>query len=66
MHTPYLTIEEGIEFPKVSPAKQMPGKSLEAKQIGRMGSLPQFHLGSNMDKECSIVFYNPFTTILLT
>jgi hypothetical protein len=54
MHTPYLTIEEGIEFPKVSPAKQMPGKSLEAKQIGRMG------------KECSIVFYNPFTTILLT
>jgi hypothetical protein len=45
MHTPYLTIEEDIEFPKVPPVKQMPGKSLEAKQIGRMGSLPQFHLG---------------------
>jgi hypothetical protein len=50
----------------VSSAKQMPRKSLEAKQIGRLGSLPQFHLGSNLDKECSIVFYNPCTTILMT
>jgi hypothetical protein len=36
----------------------MPGKSLEAKHIGRLGSLPQFHLGSNLDNECSIVYYN--------
>jgi hypothetical protein len=66
MHTQYLTIEEDIEFPKVSSAKQMPRKSLKAKHIGRMGSLPQFYLGSNLDKECSIVFYNPCATILLT
>jgi hypothetical protein len=45
MHTQYITIEEDIEFPKVTSAKQMPGKSLEAKHIGRLGSLPQFHLG---------------------
>jgi hypothetical protein len=56
MHTQYLTNEEDIEFLKVSSAKQMPGKSLEAKHIGRLGSLVQFDLGSNLDKECSIVF----------
>jgi hypothetical protein len=50
MHTQYLTIEEDIEFPKVSSAMQMPEKSLKAKHIGRLGSLPQFHLGSNLDK----------------
>jgi hypothetical protein len=66
MHTQYITIEEDIEFLKVSSVKQMPGKSLKAKHIGRLGSLPQFHLGSNIDKECSIVFYNPYTTILMT
>jgi hypothetical protein len=26
-------------------------KCLEAKHIGRLGSLPQFHLGSKLDKE---------------
>jgi hypothetical protein len=61
-----LTIEEGIEFPTVQSAKQMPEKSLEAKRIGRLGSLPQFRLGLNLDNDCSIVFYNPCTTILLT
>jgi hypothetical protein len=66
MHTQHLTIEEDIEFPKVASAKQMAEKNLEAKYIGRLGSLPQFHLGSNLDKECSNVFYNPYTTILLT
>jgi hypothetical protein len=66
MHRQDLRIEEDIEFPKVPSAKQMPGKSLEAKHIGRLGSLPQFHLGSNLDKECSILFYNPYNTILLT
>jgi hypothetical protein len=40
MHTQYLTNEEDIEFPKVPSAKQMFGKSLEAKHIGRLGSLP--------------------------
>jgi hypothetical protein len=66
MHTQYLTNEEDIEFSKVSSAKQMRGNSQEAKHIGRLGSLPQFHLGSNLDKKCSIVFYNPCATILLT
>jgi hypothetical protein len=66
MHTQYLAIEEDIEFPKVPAAEQMPEKSVEAKHIGRLGSLPQFHLGSNLDEECSIVFYNPCATILLT
>jgi hypothetical protein len=55
MHTQYLINEEDIEFPKVSSAQQMPGKSLETKHIGRLGSLPQFHLGSNLEKEYSIV-----------
>jgi hypothetical protein len=58
MHTQYLKIDEDIEFPKVPSAKQMSGKSLEAKHIGRLRSLPQFHLFQNLDKECSIVFYN--------
>jgi hypothetical protein len=66
MHTQYLTIEEDIEFPIVPSAKQMPGKSLKTKHIGRLGSLPQFHLGSNFKKQCSIAFYNPCTTIFLT
>jgi hypothetical protein len=35
-------MEEDIEFSKVSSAKQMLGKGLEAKCIGRLGSLPQF------------------------
>jgi hypothetical protein len=34
----------------------MPGKNLEAKHIGRLGSLPQFYLCLNLDKECLIVF----------
>jgi hypothetical protein len=66
MHTQYLTNEEDIEIRKVLSAKQMPGKSLEAKHIGRLGSLPQFHLRSNWDKECSIVLYNTCATTLLT
>jgi hypothetical protein len=33
---------------------------------GKLKSLPQFHLGSNLDKECSIVFYNPCTAIFMT
>jgi hypothetical protein len=66
MHIPYLTIEEDIEFSKVSSAKQMPEKSMKAKHIGRLGSLSQFHLGLNLDKEYFIMFYNPCTTILLT
>jgi hypothetical protein len=41
-------------------------KCLEAKYIGRLRSLPQFHLGSNLDKGSSTVFYNPCTAILLT
>jgi hypothetical protein len=66
MHTQYLTNDEGIEFSNVSSAKQMPENSLEAKHIGRLGSLPQFHLGLNLDKECLIVFYNTCVTLLLT
>jgi hypothetical protein len=66
MHTQYLKIDEDIEFPKVSSAKQMSEKGLKAKHIGRLRSLAQFHLGSNLDKEYSIVLCNPCTTILLT
>jgi hypothetical protein len=33
MHTQYLKIEKDSENPKVLFAKQMPGKSLEAKHI---------------------------------
>jgi hypothetical protein len=39
MHTQYLTNEEDIEFTKVSSAKQIPGKSMEVKHIGRLGSM---------------------------
>jgi hypothetical protein len=66
MHTQYLTIDEDIEFLNVPAAKQLPTKGMEAKHLGRLRSLPQFHLGLNLDKECSIAFYNPCTTILLT
>jgi hypothetical protein len=55
MHVQYLTIEEDIEFLKVLSAKQMPEKRLEAKHIGRLRSLPEFHLSSNLDKEYCIV-----------
>jgi hypothetical protein len=37
MHTQYLTIDEDIEFPKVSSATEMHEKGLEAKHIGRLG-----------------------------
>jgi hypothetical protein len=66
MHTQYLTIEEDIEFPKVLSAKQMPGKSMETKHIGKFISLPQFYLGSNFDKEWSIVIPKVYTIIWLT
>jgi hypothetical protein len=51
---------------QVSSAKQMPGKSVEAKHIGKLELLAQFYLGSNLNKECSILFYNPCTTIVMT
>jgi hypothetical protein len=38
-------------------------KSLEAKHIGRLASLPQFHLASNWDKEWFIVVPKVFTII---
>jgi hypothetical protein len=66
MYTQYLTIVEDIEFRKVLSANQMPEKSLEAKHIGKLEILPQSHLGSNLDVDCSVVFYNPCATILLT
>jgi hypothetical protein len=65
MHKQYPTNEEDIGFPKVSSAKQLPEISLELNTT-KLEILPQLHLGSNMDKECSIVFYNPCATILLT
>jgi hypothetical protein len=66
MHTQDLKIDEDIEFPKVPSAMEMPEKGLEAKRIGRLRSLPQTHLGLNLEKECLISLYNPCTTILLT
>jgi hypothetical protein len=62
MHKQYLTNEEDIEFLKVLSGKQMP----ETKHIGKLQTLPQFYLDSNLDKERFIVFYNPCATILLT
>jgi hypothetical protein len=58
MHKQYLINEEDIEFPKMLSAKQMSGISLELN-TEKLEILPQFHLGSNLDKECSIMFYNP-------
>jgi hypothetical protein len=65
-HTQYLTNKEDIEFRKVLYAKQMSEKSLKAKHIRKLEILPQSHLGSNLDEECFILFYNPCATILLT
>jgi hypothetical protein len=65
MHKQYLKNEVDIEFPKVSSTKQMPGMSLELN-TWKLEILTQFHLGSNLDKECSIVLYNPCATILVT
>jgi hypothetical protein len=62
MHKQYLANEEDIEFPKVSSVKQLSGISLELN-TGKLEILPQFHLGSNLVKECSIVFYNPCARI---
>jgi hypothetical protein len=41
-------------------------KCLETKHIGRLRSLPQFHTGSNFDKEWSIVIPKVYTIIWLT
>jgi hypothetical protein len=65
MNKPYPTNEEDIGFPKVSVAKQLPEFSLELN-TSKFGMLPQLHLSRNLDKECSIVLYNPCSTILLT
>jgi hypothetical protein len=65
MHKQYPTNEEDIGFPKASSAKQLTEISLELN-TAKLEILPKFHLGSNLDNECSIVFYNPCATILLT
>jgi hypothetical protein len=41
-------------------------KSLKAEYIGRLRSLPEFYLDSNLDKECSIVIYKVCTISWLT
>jgi hypothetical protein len=65
MHKQYPTNEENIGFPKVSTAKQLPEFSLKLNTV-KLEILPQLHLSQNLDNECSIVFYNPCATILLT
>jgi hypothetical protein len=65
MHTQYLTNEEDIGFPKVSIAKKLPEFNLELN-TAKLEIMSQLHLGRNLDKECSIVFYNPCATILMT
>jgi hypothetical protein len=65
IHTQYLKIEEDIEILKVLSAKKK-SDGLKAEYIGKLRSLPQFYLESNLDKECSIVFYNTCTTIWVT
>jgi hypothetical protein len=66
MHTKYLTIEEDIEISKMLSAKKMSEKSLEAKHIGRLRSLPQFYLCPNLVKVCSIMIYKVWIIIWLT
>jgi hypothetical protein len=58
MNTQYLTIDEDIEFLKVSSAKEMPEKGLEAKRIGRLRSLPQVW---NL---CCIALFGPLKKML--
>jgi hypothetical protein len=41
-------------------------KSLKADYIGRLGSLTQFHLDSDLDKEYSNVTYKHCTSIWMT
>jgi hypothetical protein len=65
MHKQYPTNEKDIRFPKVSTAKQLPEISLKLN-TAKLEILPQLHLGSNLDKECFIVLYNPCSTTLLT
>jgi hypothetical protein len=65
MHKQYPKNEEDIGFPKVSSAKQLPEISLELN-TAKLEIPPQLHLGSNLENECSIVFYNPCATILMT
>jgi hypothetical protein len=42
------------------------GRSLKAEYIGRLRSLPQFHLYSNLDMDCSQMVYTTWTTIWVT
>jgi hypothetical protein len=65
MNKQYPTNVEDISFLKVSSAKQLSEISLELN-TAKLEILPQLHLGSNLDKECPIVFYSPCDTILLT
>jgi hypothetical protein len=65
MHKQYPTNEEDIGFLNVSTAKHLPEFSLELN-TAKLEILPQLHLSWNLDKESSIVFYNPCATILLT
>jgi hypothetical protein len=65
MHKKYPINEEDIGFQKVSIVKQLLEFSLELN-TAKLGMLSQLHLSWNLDKECSIVFYNPCATILLT
>jgi hypothetical protein len=65
MHTQYLKIED-LEIRKVLSAKQKSEKTRKVEYIERLKSLSQFHLNSNLDMECSIVFYNPCTIIWVT
>jgi hypothetical protein len=65
MHKQYPTNEEDVGFSKVSIAKQLPEFSQELN-TAKLGILPQLHLSWNLDKECSIVLYNPCATIFLT
>jgi hypothetical protein len=65
MHKQYLTNEEDIGFPKVLSAKQLPGIGLELN-TRELEIPPQLHLGSKLDRDYSIMFYNPCAIILLT
>jgi hypothetical protein len=65
MYKQYLTNKKILNFQMCHLLSKCLNQS-GTKHIGKLEILPQFHLGSNVNKECSIVFYNHCPTIMLT
>jgi hypothetical protein len=63
MHTASPKIKEDMKIPKVLTIKQYSRKNLESDKTGILGSLPQMHQDSNLDKDSFQVTYKHFTLI---